>query len=124
MEHLIGWLKKRAEYVGLGVCLCALFACGGGGGASWHYNRVIRDPTHGDLVAVSCTGSKRQCYVGAAKACPQGFEIADSAGRTSTDSKGYVTTLPNGQVQGFSKSESSYGGDLLVRCSVGQQAAK
>lgn len=105
-----------SETFGLLLCGGVLLACGGGGASGWRYNRVIRDPVQGDLVAVSCEGQKRECYVGAAKACPSGFEIADSSGRTATSSNGYVTTLPNGQIQGFSKSSSSFEGDLLVRC--------
>jgi hypothetical protein len=93
----------------------ALGACARGG-SSWRYDRVIRDPSGRDLVAVSCTGSKRFCYVAASKACPSGFAVADSSGRTATDSRGYVTTLPNGQLQGAQKTTSNFEGDLLVRC--------
>lgn len=63
-------------------------------------------------MAVSCDGSHRECYRGASKACPAGFDVEDSQGHVE---RGQSTTARYGNVY-QSRVRTDYTGDMLVRC--------
>jgi hypothetical protein len=103
-------MLKTATF-GLGLTIAALLACGGS--PSWTYNRLIRDPVEGDLVSVSCDGKQTVCYEGAARACPRGFDVADSGGQSKTK----VIAVPNTYNKTTTVvTKHDYDGTLLVRC--------
>jgi hypothetical protein len=90
-----------------------LFVVGcGSSSQGWSYQRLTRDRDRGDLVAVSCDGQHRDCYRGAAKACPGGFFVEDSQGQTR---RGRATTVHYGAVS-QTRAPTDYTGDMLVRC--------
>lgn len=82
-------------------------------GASSSHQRLVADPVNGDLVSVSCDGSQNLCYSEAARACPGGFDVADSTGQVNTR----VVPVQNALTkQTTYYSRESYAGSLLVRC--------
>jgi hypothetical protein len=101
MRHLIGWLKERGEYVGLGVCLGALLACAGASST-----RVGRD-----TFTIECKRSRANCYEEAAAVCPNGFEVLDGVERSGT----YATANTVGNTTTVT-AVPIYKGEMLVRC--------
>jgi hypothetical protein len=72
-----------------------------------HVDHVRGPDGKDDWLAVSCSGTRTNCYQAAADECPHGYVIADSAGGSTT----YVSATKNAMFV-----SSTEHGDLLIKC--------